>query len=99
MSTNACSWQTAGPPCRVPQQMGTMTMYNCSHLAHLECQKKGGEDDVRRVAGLEEDLVDLCGDAGGEVEGMQHEVANQDVVEDALQLLARHQDGNGHRVG
>ena len=54
---------------------------------------------MRRVAGLEEHLVDLCGDAGGEVEGVQHEVADQDVVEDALQLLARHQDANGHRVG
>ena len=52
-----------------------------------------------RVAGLAEHLVDLCGDAGGEVEGVQHQVADQDVVEDALQLLARHQDANGHRVG
>ena len=54
---------------------------------------------MSRVAGLSEHLVDLCGDAGGEVEGVQHEVADQDVVEDALQLLARHQDANGHRVG
>ena len=54
---------------------------------------------MRRVAGLEEHLVDLGGDAGGEVEGVQHQVADQDVVEDALQLLARHQDANGHRVG
>ena len=84
-------------PVESPNRRGPCT--KSSHFAHLERQEKGGKDDMCRVAGLAEHLVDLCGDAGGEVEGVQHQVADQDVVEDALQLLARHQDANGHRVG
>ena len=54
---------------------------------------------MSRVAGLAKHLVDLGGDARREVEGVQHEVADQYEVEDALELLARHQDGYRHRVG
>ena len=70
------------------------------HLfTYLKCQEEGGKDHVSRVAGLAKHLVDLGGDARREVEGVQHEVADQDEVEDALELLARHQDGDRHRVG
>ena len=52
-----------------------------------------------RVTFLTKHFVDLGGDARGEVERVQHEVADQDEVEDALEFLARHQDGDRHRVG
>ena len=68
-------------------------------LTYLKCEEERGKDHMSRVAGLAKHLVDLGGDARGEVERVQHEVADQDEVEDALELLARHQDGYCHRVG
>jgi hypothetical protein len=65
---------------------------------YLEREKERCKDHVCRVAGGAKRFVHLCGDDGAEVERVQKQVADQDVVEDALQLLVGLQDADGHNV-